>query len=1139
MKAIIGTAGFPRRLTQLFADTKKSYENVVQTQHKGPEATSLHLRLRIQKDRLIAWGIQWSDRSSASQAEDIDGSLDRAGISDLVASIMCSIRELLDEAEGLQSTQKMDLARPLTDTKVYGKSVEDRSWTESNLTRLEEILKDLTTSIDTLCDLSRPKIEISKKRGFSEEKSTKIKGYPLYDFHLPNKTNLLRKNPEKTCAPSLDLSDLRMEDSGRLPCIEPSRLRLRGSETGPSSLPPSYEAVATGADDRAFAYLSLSSKHTGSRGVSITTHEELPVLLDYGERCVGQLSYSIEPDLDRFQELSSALDEILQDNTNSYRGLLSLEGWTVDVDNPRPAYVYKIPALHQSPGVNDDNLQSRSLLSFLQYGRDTDSNNIPSLENRFRLALNIASSVVLLQEKGVCHRNISSSNIIFFVGRNILSNNTKVWKGPVIRLPYLTAFHQKSSKDLVPSVEPLFSNLYQHPNLGEGQGSAYQVVHDLYSLGLILLEIGLWMPIGKFWKHKYTRHDFKARLQDIYLKKLSSKCGDGYMNVVRYCMTAADGTIPSTSSGGAQQVFLRSVNAYNSSSVMIPLQRCCAIDDSLSPEFSNTPPIMEPIPLEQSHDQDSISNEHHTEKQVSAVVISKFPEDYSALHNMSSHGKLITEQEAHQLTHSTKKLRVWSHDLPSLYTTYWGSTMFPKLERILSKAISRWESYTVDLFMAGEDADTARPTVYMECMSTAKVRRILRYLNKELRLFEIKVVSGQIVRSKAGKKKHRKVTQRKSKATTSNSATEANERYQCDLNPHYQQKPVCGASIGAFRNGVHLPAVSFGGAVLVDGEPYGMSVHHMLEEEDEIELGLEDTTGMLRSMAPRPSTFPSNSGTIKQPDDFPGQIQGIYPFKISSPQEDQDSSSIGHELSEKCSSLDLSGGLLPEALYPFEISEDEFDGDFGTQDDDDFWLSPDFERESVLPLQYNDDAELGDTEGILAGCGQDLIVTQPAIDDVDRDFFPCEEDIEDDHLSSHALGYIHASSGIKRSRRAHVIHEIDWALIKINEQRIRARNIVQGGAQHRIPPVNKALVSDAEHQGDSYPSKVLKADDLGGRHVHASGRTSGLQTGTILPAMRMVRMPGRSFASHSWPVRGNFGGKYLPAVLLHSFYKSY
>ena len=87
-----------RPLTQIFNDNKRLYEELVQTRGGSPDASPLFLKLRIQKDRLIAWGIQWSDRS---REDDIDGALGRAGINDLVASIMDSIKYLLEEAESL------------------------------------------------------------------------------------------------------------------------------------------------------------------------------------------------------------------------------------------------------------------------------------------------------------------------------------------------------------------------------------------------------------------------------------------------------------------------------------------------------------------------------------------------------------------------------------------------------------------------------------------------------------------------------------------------------------------------------------------------------------------------------------------------------------------------------------------------------------------------------------------------------------------------------------------------------------------------------------------------------------------------------------------------------------------------------
>ena len=1112
----------PRRLTQLFADTKRSYENIVQTRHDGPELSSLHLKLRIQKDRLIAWGIQWSDRSAAAQnGEDIDGLLDKAGIGDLVASIMSSIRELLDEAERLQPSQPVHIPGAYGDMKSYAGSVGGSGWSAGNLRRLEEILKDLTTSIDTLCDLSKPRLEdlykIESSSSGRDEKDIYENNSPVAEKSSYLGTSVVKQHATIIPTPS------HTDDLTYSVRIAPSYLRLKvpGEILGAS--PPSYESIATSLENRALAYLSCSILPANSSKPS--TVEEVPVLLDYGPSYGNVKVEDLRPVSSRFEELLLSLLRLAEEPVQKYTGILQLQGWSVDAEQSRCAYVYKIPSFDEA-GINHQghHLQPRSLLSFLQNGGDTDINNMPSLENRYQLAFNVASSVSRVHSMGITHRNVNSDNIIFFLDTNSASVNDRAWKGPIIRKPYLTAFNQLPLGYSIAEDDRNFSGVYHYPGLVNGTSSSYTRLHDYYSLGLVLLEIGLWMPIGKFWKSKYTRRDFKSRLQDIYLKKLAAKCGTGYMNAVLYCMTAADdnpggyhyGVSPDQTSSMAESTFhLEVIQA---------LSRCCLIEKNTDSDST--------IASHLGH-----SAQRSTSQRDAAI-------QHSEAHN-STHGHVegkkssLNANQRHSMSVSIKQkplavdrppstIKVWSHDLPALYTKYWASTMFPKLERILSKAISRWESYTVDLFMAGEAPDTARPTVYMECTSTSKVKKILRHLNKDLRLFEIKVVPGQIVRSKAGKKNRKN----KQKVTLDTGRQQAQGN--STLNPHYQEKPACGASIGVFRNGSHLPPVSFGGAVLVDGEPFGMSVHHMLEDDEEDQLGLEDNCTLQRSMAPRPNPFnPARTSAGLSPN-TQDQYPGFYTFQVSECPEGSEISSGRSDYSDYSSASGIQQSFSAEAIYPFEISEDGFGVEDPSAEDDEFWLTPEFENELARVEETEDDCmDLGDTLGIDVGRGQDLIVTQPAIDDVDQNFFPTDEDRNDEHLSSHALGHIHASSGIKRSRRDEIIHEVDWALIKIDEHRIQAHNIIQGGAQYckvNTPELQRTALSGASPHLDSYPHKVKGANDLGGLNVHALGRTSGLQTGTILPAMRMVRMPGRSFASHSWQVRGNFGGKHTHSL---------
>lgn len=115
-------------------------------------------------------------------------------------------------------------------------------------------------------------------------------------------------------------------------------------------------------------------------------------------------------------------------------------------------------------------------------------------------------------------------------------------------------------------------NIYRHPEDPKFTGvkdRRYGPQFDMYSLGLILLEIGLWQPLADLWKPKYTLSDFKQRIEDVYIRRLASKCGTAYMQVVRDCFWAADSI--SQDIQDISQVYNR---------IILRLQRCCMLDES-------------------------------------------------------------------------------------------------------------------------------------------------------------------------------------------------------------------------------------------------------------------------------------------------------------------------------------------------------------------------------------------------------------------------------------------------------------------------------------------------------------------------------------------------------------------------------
>ncbi|KAL1845795.1 hypothetical protein VTK73DRAFT_430 [Phialemonium thermophilum] len=101
-------------------------------------------------------------------------------------------------------------------------------------------------------------------------------------------------------------------------------------------------------------------------------------------------------------------------------------------------------------------------------------------------------------------------------------------------------------------------DLYAHPSLCEGKSVQYHMGHDVYSLGVCLLEIGLW---DLFVVEEEERHSakygplaeqadvkneqahmttVKKRIEDFGKKKLPEAMGNRYAEVVRNCLTCTD-----------------------------------------------------------------------------------------------------------------------------------------------------------------------------------------------------------------------------------------------------------------------------------------------------------------------------------------------------------------------------------------------------------------------------------------------------------------------------------------------------------------------------------------------------------------------------------------------------------------------
>ena len=143
MESLLGGFQLPlqRRLTKMYTDTKSSYDFVKDPVQAAeiPELSSLYRKLRIQKDRLISWGLGWSD---PTESPDIDESLSKAGLSDVVGSVMSTIKDILAEAEPLWQSSKRVSEPPRGSEKSGDQKLSLVVWDRS---RFEDLVRDLTS----------------------------------------------------------------------------------------------------------------------------------------------------------------------------------------------------------------------------------------------------------------------------------------------------------------------------------------------------------------------------------------------------------------------------------------------------------------------------------------------------------------------------------------------------------------------------------------------------------------------------------------------------------------------------------------------------------------------------------------------------------------------------------------------------------------------------------------------------------------------------------------------------------------------------------------------------------------------------------------------------------------------------------
>jgi hypothetical protein len=167
------------------------------------------------------------------------------------------------------------------------------------------------------------------------------------------------------------------------------------------------------------------------------------------------------------------------------------------------------------------------------------------LDERFKLAHKIAEAVFFLHTAGFLHKNITSSSVVALRR----SNPPHGEDVSSIDESYLMGFDLIRGNDAITTKEGAVNEInelrsvwdfeiFQHPQRQQGETSQrYIRTFDIYSLGVVLLEVGFWEPLRKV-ARDITQDDpssWARELSDI-VPLLGARTGERYQSLVAWCL---------------------------------------------------------------------------------------------------------------------------------------------------------------------------------------------------------------------------------------------------------------------------------------------------------------------------------------------------------------------------------------------------------------------------------------------------------------------------------------------------------------------------------------------------------------------------------------------------------------------------
>ncbi|PNH51093.1 hypothetical protein VD0003_g6107 [Verticillium dahliae] len=578
----LGVIGF---LGQLFDGCVRAYGYFTTAARLDQDSARLVCKVRIEEMRLVVWGREWGvaegrlERESTPQMAALAGRI----MEELHATVTDFVK--LRDRYGIveEAAAKSGLARGEREARERDGGKE-RGWRKELTLRAKWVIADKEKFTALLRDL----------KDFNDGLDQLFPPSRLPSLHRAWRHSLLDHAQRDVAELALLASSA--EDS--YPQLRASaalkKLRINLDLTPQAQFRPTFAFRAARADLTLAADASPSAQRGPSPPGSAPRSTPGPDARvagrhsAHGPVLVEWVEYDREDPDERFLHLRRLDDlaRMLRSASARHPDLHTPDcvGYVDDAPaHPRYGLVYKLPpASCPSASLADEaDADAADPAHTSLHALIAGPLRTPDLTARIDLARTLAVALWSLHSLDWLHKSLCSANILFI--RPAASPSSSLQKDPAssqkdasslaaqvpcIEAPHLVGF-DASRPDLDPEMSvnprnPSIVNLYRDPRVssfGSGSGSGsknsssknsssndssstncprqpYRKSHDIYSLGLVLLEIGWWKVLSTYYKPHYSAERWRDKVVlPVLVPGLASKTGRLYRDVVERCLT--------------------------------------------------------------------------------------------------------------------------------------------------------------------------------------------------------------------------------------------------------------------------------------------------------------------------------------------------------------------------------------------------------------------------------------------------------------------------------------------------------------------------------------------------------------------------------------------------------------------------